>query len=872
MTDPFAPLNAKEKAAGTKTNNSRRHKGVAIVPVPDDAPQGIPPHRRGLPVQVWQYRDASGKLMMKICRFDKPGSNPEKPDKEFFPLIYWQDNDGSYHWVWLGLEEPRPLYGLDRLASRPDAPVLVCEGEKSADAGTVIFSDHVAITSPNGAGSAHKADWSPVAGRRVIIWPDRDDNGQKYAAAVAQLALAAKALSVYIVQVPENFLDGWDLADNPPEGITQDDLRQLLNDAIPVSLDNGPGSVVDDKDGADLAEIQRVAERMALLDDAVIDKRLRTEAAALEIGKRTLRKEIKEARLRLERECVQQEESQEVPKDPRGRVDLEVVSSDLPDTATELAERLAAQPMLFDRGGPARVSFDAERGGLVAELLSVNGVVNECHKVARPWQMKKLQGGVLVRQNVTLPERVANLYLDQKGRWGLRPLDGIARAPLLAEDGSVRTVDGYDPDSRLLCEQMPDVQVPANPTRNEAESALLYLRRTFRTFAFSNAVKVYDSALGVEVVDLTLPPGEDESAALSAVLTAVCRPSLWLAPAIVVRAPAFSGAGTGKGLFLRSISALAFGTKPQAMTAGATSEEFDKRISAALIGAAETLFLDNMNGTTLKSDVLASALTERPCRVRPLGRSTTVPLNASTLVLITGNGLALSEDMARRCLVIELDAGLEDPEQRPFKGDLVTEILSRRGDLLQAALTIWRWGRQNEETLTKGKPLGSYAQWCRWVRDPLLTLGCCDPADKVAATKANDPRRRIIVVMFNTWWAAHKDNLVTIANLHETVRAIVDPEGRGRQYVAAQVRKLEATRAAGFVLTRSAPDGKWTADRYQLFQTHEAGSLKTIGDHRAASGHADPVTPMPPMPPDGFGVNASNEAELNAQNDVKTSS
>lgn len=168
--------------------------------------------------------------------------------------------------------------------------------------------------------------------------------------------------------------------------------------------------------------------------------------------------------------------------------------------------------------------------------------------------------------------------------------------------------------------------------------------------------------------------------------------------------------------------------------------------------------------------------------------------------------------MARRCLVIELDAGLEDPEQRPFKGDLVADILAQRGDLLRAALTIWRWGRQNEKDLTKGRPLGSYSQWCQWVRDPLLTLGCRDPADKVASTKANDPRRRAIVEIFNTWWAVHGDNPTTVTELHETVKKAADPEERGRQYLAAQIRKLEGTRAAGFVLVRNATDGKWTAD------------------------------------------------------------
>ena len=56
------------------------------------------------------------------------------------------------------MDTPRPLYGLDRLAARPDAPVIVCEGEKAADAAERLFPEYVAVTSPNGAGSPHCAD------------------------------------------------------------------------------------------------------------------------------------------------------------------------------------------------------------------------------------------------------------------------------------------------------------------------------------------------------------------------------------------------------------------------------------------------------------------------------------------------------------------------------------------------------------------------------------------------------------------------------------------------------------------------------------------------------------------------------------------
>ena len=151
-------------------------------------------------------------------------------------------------------------------------------------------------------------------------------------------------------------------------------------------------------------------------------------------------------------------------------------------------------------------------------------------------------------------------------------------------------------------------------------------------------------AAGVPVVDLSKPPGRDESAFLVALLTAGCRPSLHLAPGVLLRAAPMSGAGAGKGLLARCICIIAFGREPHAVTAGATAEELEKRIAAEFMQGSPALFLDNLNNTAFKSDLLASAITERPARVRLLGKSQMVPLNASAFVIMTGNGWTVSED------------------------------------------------------------------------------------------------------------------------------------------------------------------------------------------------------------------------------------
>jgi hypothetical protein len=418
----------------------------------------------------------------------------------------------------------------------------------------------------------------------------------------------------------------------------------------------------------------------------------------------------------------------------------------------------------------------------------------------------------------------------------------------------------------MWCEDVPDLTglVPELPTRNDAEAALRLVRETFKTFCFADAETLGDAS-GVAIVDTSKAPGRDESSFLVALLTAVCRPSLYLAPGVLLRAAPMSGAGAGKGLLARCICIIAFGRDPHAVTSGATAEELEKRIAAELIEGSPALFLDNLNNTAFKSDLLASAITERPARVRPLGKSQMVPLNASALVILTGNGLTVSEDLARRFLMVEFDPRTEDPEARPFKTDIRAVVRERRTELLAALLTIWRWGRIASGIKT-GRALGSFEQWCHWVRDPLLALGCQDPVERVAEAKARDGRRQEVGDLFTLWWERHGDQPVAVSQLDDNVKEVADPQGRGRQYLTVRLEKLAGTRIAGFVLTRQQPIGKWGKATYALKKTAEDGDHRGHRGHRGesqahehangANGHEaegsdGPMTPMIPMPSAG---------------------
>ncbi|RVU05121.1 DUF927 domain-containing protein [Novosphingobium umbonatum] len=234
--DPFAGITRAIAEGGNadtgdkaafKSKATSKCAGDWVDVVPDDAPSPRSSHNtHGRPSQVWSYWDCAGRLIHYVCRFDKADGA-----KEIIPLTLWREA-GRLSWRWKAAPVPRPLYGLDRLAAMPAAPVLLVEGEKAAEAGAALFPDFAVMTWSGGSKAAGKADWSPMAGRRVVILPDADAVGREAAEAVRKLALAAGAEGVAVVPLPAHLPQGWDCADVFPVEFDRLDLAAVVTDAL----------------------------------------------------------------------------------------------------------------------------------------------------------------------------------------------------------------------------------------------------------------------------------------------------------------------------------------------------------------------------------------------------------------------------------------------------------------------------------------------------------------------------------------------------------------------------------------------------------------------------------------------------------------
>ena len=157
----------------------------------------------------WDYTTTEGELIACVYRYE-----PES-GKEYRP---WDVRARLTR-----APDPRPLFNLPAVAKAKR--VVLVEGEKCAEA--LIHLGITATTAMQGAKApSDKTDWSPLAGKQVVIWPDRDAPGWDYAEVAAQACIAAGSVSVSILVPPADKPDKWDAADAVEDGF---DCQAFVN-------------------------------------------------------------------------------------------------------------------------------------------------------------------------------------------------------------------------------------------------------------------------------------------------------------------------------------------------------------------------------------------------------------------------------------------------------------------------------------------------------------------------------------------------------------------------------------------------------------------------------------------------------------------
>ena len=382
----------------------------------------------------------------------------------------------------------------------------------------------------------------------------------------------------------------------------------------------------------------------------------------------------------------------QVPIYQRGGMLVRVVTGG--DVSTSRIDR--------DAGAPRIVAFDDLS---LAELMTRHMVIMRRNRKTHE----------LVR--VDCPRLVAQTLLARK-EWDFSHLEAVVEHPVMLQDGSVLWESGYHAASGLLL-SLPysAFQAPYDkPSRKDAEDGLQKLRELLGGFDF------------VETLD--------ESVAIGFLLTPFVRPVLNTAPAFAFDAHA---AGSGKSTLVRTGSVLSTGREPAFLTYGDDPAELRKMLFAALLEGDQQIAIDNVDIPVSGAD-LAVILTSSVYRGRVLGQSVNASVPTKAVISMNGNNLQIIGDLTRRVLVSRLDPTCERPAEREFSFNPVDEVRSVRSDYVLSALNVMSAYRCSTQGVSV-RPFGSFEDWSRLVREPLVWLGMPDPVDSIRVLEESDPER-----------------------------------------------------------------------------------------------------------------------------------
>lgn len=188
---------------------------VTYVHIPADMVIPVPAGAK-----KYKYCDKEGNILFYVIRTQ---------DKKFFPMSLTSEGD-------LVAKKPNftTLYGAELLSS-DDRPVIVVEGEKAAEAARDIFKSSDVVSWVGGATNVAQGDWSLIAGRNIVLWPDNDQAGITAMRNLVKILDSSRISFIDTTSLPPKY----DLADP----IDLNKIKELYRDREHISMNLFPDQV-----------------------------------------------------------------------------------------------------------------------------------------------------------------------------------------------------------------------------------------------------------------------------------------------------------------------------------------------------------------------------------------------------------------------------------------------------------------------------------------------------------------------------------------------------------------------------------------------------------------------------------------------------
>jgi len=365
----------------------------------------------------YKYRNEKGELLFCTVRHEKKGEKSIRP--------YCYDKDKG--WISKNpFKTDIPLYGLERLSD--NMPVLIVEGERCAD---IHVNGYSVISWCGGTGQVHKADWSILKDRKIIIWPDLDDPGIKAAREIKNILPQSEILDVFKFFPDEK--KSYDIADlaqnnNYNEQVMADTIIDMPRLEDIEEIESPPPDESDESD-------EPIILKQGFLPFIVEQSEKALLKSNIEIYRR------KNQSVRIAKLKSSLEGRMKKIKRPENSIIIEAVDR---DQLTAMFEKSAKY-----------MKYNVRAGDYVP---------------------------------ADLPDAVARRYLSlPPEEWKLPVLTGLLESPTITFDGRIISKNGYDEKTGLYLHlDNENYTIPENPTRENALNSLEYLETIIKEFPFCN--------------------------------------------------------------------------------------------------------------------------------------------------------------------------------------------------------------------------------------------------------------------------------------------------------------------------------------------------------------------------------------------------
>ncbi len=409
-----------------------------------------------------------------------------------------------------------------------------------------------------------------------------------------------------------------------------------------------------------------------------------------------------------------------------------------------------AQPAAGDEDAPLPVTSTRVGPAELAALLAARTFTYR--EITR-----KTKGGgdETFKSEVTPPPSILGAALAPKTWPRLRPLHGIAGAPVLRPDGTLLQEPGYDRATGLyLASKVPLDPVPAEPTAGQVQAALDFLLSSFlRDFPW-------------------IAPADRANYA-GLLVTPILRGYLrTLIPFGVVTS---TMPGSGKTILTCGLGML-YGQR--VLTWTADDQELRKSITSVLADPVGTIIFDNLaEGTVINSPVLARLITDRTWADRLLGKNTTAAFHNDRVWTATGNGLRLGGDMATRTVLVRLNPNMPHPEERtgfaiPNLDQWILAPGNQRKMLWNLLVLVVDWTRNGAPRKT-GITMRQFTPWAEAVGGFLAHHGIEGFLGNIQDVRNIDDEDAAWAAFLGQWRKVQGDKQVTTRQLRQSADAVM---------------------------------------------------------------------------------------------------